>query len=116
MRIPTELVPRCPHCGRPMTMNLRCDNTFVENEGWHKAAGRYEKFMENHRGQRVVFLELGVGYNTPGIIKYNFWQYTGSWQHAFYACINKGQAYVPAEIKDKSVGIDGDIEEVLHRL
>lgn len=116
MRIPTELVPRCPHCGRPMTMNLRCDNTFVENEGWHKAAGRYEKFMENHRGQRVVFLELGVGYNTPGIIKYNFWQYTGSWQHAFYACINKGQACVPAEIKDKSVGIDGDIEEVLHRL
>ena len=116
MRIPAELVPRCPHCGRPMTMNLRSDGTFVEDEGWHSAAKRYETFMENHRGQKVVFLELGVGYNTPGIIKYNFWQYAYNWQHAFYACINKEQAQVPTEIKEKSVGIDGDIGEVLHRL
>ena len=96
-----------------MTMNLRSDGTFVEDEGWHNAAKRYETFMENHRGQKVVFLELGVGYNTPGIIKYNFWQYAYNWQHAFYACINKGQAQVPAEIKEKSVAIDGDIGEVL---
>ncbi len=116
MRIPAELVPRCPHCGRPMTMNLRSDGTFVEDEGWHSAAKRYETFMENHRGQKVVFLELGVGYNTPGIIKYNFWQYAYNWQHAFYACINKGQAQVPTEIKEKSVGIDGDIGEVLLRI
>jgi len=113
MRIPAELVPRCPHCGRPMAMNLRSDGTFAEDEGWHNAAKRYETFMENHRGQKVVFLELGVGYNTPGIIKYNFWQYAYNWQHAFYACINKGQAQVPIEIKEKSVGIDGDIGEVL---
>ncbi len=116
MRIPAELVPRCPHCGRPMTMNLRSDGTFAEDEGWHSAAKRYETFMENHRGQKVVFLELGVGYNTPGIIKYNFWQYAYNWQHAFYACINKGQAQVPTEIKEKSVGIDGDIGEVLLRI
>ena len=113
MRVPAELVPRCPHCGRPMTMNLRSDGTFAEDEGWHSAAKRYETFMENHRGQKVIFLELGVGYNTPGIIKYNFWQYAYNWQHAFYACINKGQAQVPMEIKEKSVGIDGDIGEVL---
>ncbi len=116
MRIPAELVPRCPHCGRPMTMNLRSDGTFAEDEGWHSAAKRYETFMENHRGQKIVFLELGVGYNTPGIIKYNFWQYAYNWQHAFYACINKGQAQVPTEIKEKSVGIDGDIGEVLTQL
>lgn len=116
MRIPAELVPRCPYCGRPMTMNLRSDGTFAEDEGWHSAAKRYETFMENHRGQKVVFLELGVGYNTPGIIKYNFWQYAYNWQHAFYACINKGQAQVPTEIKEKSVGIDGDIGEVLCQL
>ncbi len=116
MRIPAELVPRCPHCGRPMTMNLRSDGTFAEDEGWHSAAKRYETFMENHRGQKVVFLELGFGYNTPGIIKYNFWQYAYNWQHAFYACINKGQAQVPTEIKEKSVGIDGDIGEVLLRI
>lgn len=113
MRVPAELVPRCPHCGRPMAMNLRSDGTFAEDEGWHNAAQRYETFMENHRGQKVVFLELGVGYNTPGIIKYNFWQYAYNWQHAFYACINKGQAQVPTEIKEKSVAIDGDIGEVL---
>lgn len=113
MRVPAELVPRCPHCGRPMAMNLRSDGTFAEDEGWHIAAQRYETFMENHRGQKVVFLELGVGYNTPGIIKYNFWQYAYNWQHAFYACINKGQEQVPAEIKEKSVAIDGDIGEVL---
>ena len=116
MRVPAELVPRCPHCGRPMTMNLRSDGTFAEDEGWHRAAQRYETFMENHRGQKVVFLELGVGYNTPGIIKYNFWQYAYNWQHAFYACVNKGQAQVPTEIKEKSVGIDGDIGEVLRRI
>ena len=112
--VPTELVPRCPKCGRPMSMNLRSDSTFVQDAGWEAAAKRYEKFMEDHRGQNVVFLELGVGYNTPGIIKYNFWQYAHNWRNAFYVCINKGEADIPGEIREKSVGIDADIAEVLY--
>ena len=112
--VPTELVPRCPKCGRPMSMNLRADNTFVQDAGWEAAAKRYEKFMEDHRGQNVVFLELGVGYNTPGIIKYNFWQYAHNWRNAFYVCINKGDAYVPKEIENKAVGINADLAEVLY--
>lgn len=112
--VPTELVPKCPRCGRPMSMNLRADNTFVQDAGWDAATKRYEKFMENHRGQNVVFLELGVGYNTPGIIKYNFWQYAYNWRNAFYVCINKGDAYVPKEIESKAVGIDADLAEVIY--
>lgn len=113
MEIPTELVPRCPVCGRPMTMNLRADNTFVEDEGWHRAAGRYQDFLDRHRKERVLFLELGVGYNTPGIIKYPFWQMTHQWPDAFYACLNFGEAYAPEEIRQKSLCIDGDIGKVL---
>lgn len=112
--VPTELVPKCPKCGRPMSMNLRSDSTFVQDAGWEAAAKRYEKFMEDHRGQNVVFLELGVGYNTPGIIKYNFWQDAYNWRNAFYVCINKGEADIPSEIREKSVGIDADIAEVLY--
>lgn len=115
-KVPTELVPRCPKCGRSMSMNLRADNTFVQDAGWDAAAKRYEKFMENHRGKKMVFLELGVGYNTPGIIKYNFWQYAYNWQQAFYVCINKGEAEIPQEIREKSVGLDADIAEVLKNL
>lgn len=114
--VPTELVPRCPRCGRPMSMNLRADNTFVQDAGWNAAAKQYEKFMEDHRGRNVVFLELGVGYNTPGIIKYNFWQYACNWRNAFYICINKGDAYVPKEIENKAVGIDADLAEVIENI
>ncbi len=116
MTVPEELVPKCPKCGRPMSMNLRADNTFVEDKGWHKASENYQKFMEEHMRKNIVFLELGVGYNTPGIIKYNFWQYTMNWKNAFYVCINKGQAEVPNDIKNKSVGVDGDIGEVIEKL
>ncbi|WP_253289298.1 Sir2 silent information regulator family NAD-dependent deacetylase [Clostridium sp. MSJ-8] len=116
LTVPTELIPKCPRCGRPMAMNLRADDTFVQDAGWDKAASRYEKFMENHRGEKVVFIELGVGYNTPGIIKYTFWQYAYNWKNAFYICINSGQAYVPPEIEDKSIGIDSDIAKVINDL
>ena len=89
MKIPSELLPVCPHCGKPMTMNLRSDDAFVEDEGWHRAAARYENFLRTHAGQKILFLELGVGYNTPVIIKYPFWRMTAKNPNAFYACINQ---------------------------
>ena len=116
MAIPSDLVPHRPKCGRPMTMNLRADNTFVEDEGWHRAAERYEIFLRRHQNLKVLFLELGVGYNTPGIIKYPFWQMTNTWSHATYACLNYGDAAAPKEIQEKSICIDGDIGETLLQL
>ena len=116
MRIPTALLPRCPHCGRPLTMNLRSDDSFVEDRGWHLAVERYENFLRTRQRQKLLFLELGVGYNTPGIIKYPFWQMTARNPEATYACINQGQAVCPHEIEKQSICIDGDIGEVLARL
>ena len=111
--IDPELVPRCPHCGRELTTNLRCDERFVEDGGWHVAAQRYSEFLRRHEGCRTLFLELGVGYNTPGIIKYPFWQMTAKNPNATYACINRGQAICPGEIEKQSICIDGDIGEIL---
>ena len=115
MRIPAELVPRCPVCGRPLSMNLRADDTFVQDEGWQRAYERYADFLRRHKGTRTLFLELGVGANTPVIIKYPFWQMTQEWPHAVYVCVNYGQAYAPAELGNKAVCIDGDIGEVLKK-
>ena len=116
MRVPSELIPRCPHCGSPMTMNLRCDDKFVEDEGWHRAAERYENFLRTREGQTILFLELGVGYNTPGIIKSPFWQLTAKNPNAVYACINQGQAVCPQEIARQSICLDGDIGAALASL
>ena len=116
MKVPTELLPTCPHCGKSMTMNLRCDDTFVEDEGWHKAAERYENFLRTRNGQKILFMELGVGYNTPVIIKYPFWQMTAKNPNAIYACINQGQAVCPQEIERQSVCINADIGQVLQSL
>ena len=116
LRIPARLIPRCPRCGRPLTMNLRSDGRFVEDEGWHAAAGRYAEFLRRHQGLRVLFLELGVGWNTPSIIKYPFWQMTMENPQAVYACVNRGQAVCPREIEGRSICIDGDVGEVLSRL
>ena len=116
MSIPTELVPHCPVCGKPMSMNLRADDTFVQDEGWYKAAERYENFIRSRKADgdgKVLFLELGVGGNTPGIIKYPFWQMTARNPNATYACINFGEAVVPREIADKSICINADIGEIL---
>lgn len=116
MRIPTELLPVCPHCGAPLTVNLRCDDKFVEDEGWHKAAERYESFLRTRSGQKILFFELGVGFNTPVIIKYPFWQMTAKNPDSTYICLNKGQAFCPQGIECRSICIDADIAEVLTKL
>ena len=114
--VPAELVPHCPHCSRPMSMNLRADDTFAEDEGWHMAAERYENFLRTRNGHRMVFLELGVGYNTAGIIKYPFWRLTADRRDAQFVCINYGDAYVPETIQKKSICINEDIGKILARI
>ena len=115
MKIPSELVPRCPVCGKPMNMNLRCDDTFVQDDGWYAAAQRYEDFLRRHDGLRVVFLELGVGGNTPVIIKYPFWKYTFENPNALYVCVNVQEAFAPKEIAARSVCIESDIGDFLKK-
>ena len=112
MKIPTELVPVCPHCGKPLTMNLRSDDKFVEDEGWHLASERYQNFLRTRANEKILFLELGVGYNTPVIIKYPFWQMTAKNPNATYACVNNGQAVCPPEIRHKSICLDVDISKL----
>ncbi len=112
MKIPTQLIPKCPVCGAPMTMNLRCDMTFVQDDGWYAASHRYDDFIRRHEGLHVLFLELGVGANTPVIIKYPFWQMTAKNPKAVYACVNYGQAFCPREIAAQSICLDRDIKQV----
>ena len=116
LRIPSELVPHCPHCGAPATMNLRSDGAFVEDEGWHKAAARYSEFLRRHEGMRTLYLEIGVGGNTPGIIKYPFWQMTAVNPRATYACVNLGEACAPRELERQSILIDASADEVVAQL
>lgn len=113
MCVPSELIPKCPECGKTMTMNLRADDKFVQDEGWYKARERYADFLRRHEGMHMLFLELGVGFNTPVIIKYPFWQMTAKNPNAVYACINFNEAFCPEELEKKSICIGGDIAEVL---
>ena len=115
MKIPKDLIPKCPKCGKPLTMNLRSDDKFVEDKGWHEAAARYREFMHSHDG-KILYLELGVGYNTPGIIKYPFWQMTADNPDATYACVNYGEAVCPEDIREQAICIDGDIGTVIDEL
>ncbi|MBO6262682.1 MAG: Sir2 silent information regulator family NAD-dependent deacetylase [Clostridia bacterium] len=116
MKIPAYLVPKCPVCGRPMSMNLRADDTFVEDQGWHEANDRYAQFLDSYADKKIVLLELGVGGNTPVIIKYPFWRITAANENATYICINYGEAVCPDTIKDRSVLINADIGEILKKL
>ena len=116
MKIPTELIPKCPVCGAPMTMNLRCDNAFVQDEGWYQAAKRYQDFLRLHQCGKILYLELGVGNNTPGIIKYPFWHKTVTNKRATYACINTSEAICPDIINQQALCINEDIGTVLSLL
>lgn len=116
MRIPTQLIPHCPKCGRPMTMNLRCDDTFVQGEGWYAAANRYQDFIRRYRNSHILLLELGVGMNTPVIIKYPFWRMTSENPNAVYCSINLSESICPPEIKVQSICISNDISCVLNDL
>ena len=116
MTVPTDLLPKCPNCGRPLTMNLRSDDRFVEDEGWKAAAVEYECFLTAHQGARMVYLEIGVGFNTPGIIKYSFWQQVYQNPEAVYACLNMEELQVPEQIKDRAIVIGGDSSGVIREL
>ncbi len=116
MKIPSALIPRCPACGAPMTMNLRCDDSFVEDKGWHDAAQRYSDFIRRYEDLHVLFLELGVGANTPVIIKYPFWQMTAQNPKAVYACVNRGEAFCPSQIRGQSICVDADLAQVIAQL
>lgn len=116
MKIPTDLIPYCPVCKKTMSVNLRADNTFVEDKGWHRASDRYMEFINKHRNLKVLFLELGIGMNTPSIVKFSFWRMVHEWQNAVYVCINLNEAYAPDEIRKKSICIRDDIKFVLNQL
>ncbi len=116
MTVPSDLIPYCPKCGEPMSVNLRADHTFVEDEGWHQASERYVEFLRRHQNEKVMFLEAAVGFNTPAIVKYSFWRMAHEWKDAVYVCLNFGEAYAPYEIKKKSICINGDIGEILYQL
>lgn len=113
MKIPRDLIPKCPHCSKPLIANLRCDDKFVQDEGWYKASERYAEFIRRHKGLNVLYLEIGVGYNTPVIIKYPFWQMTAENPKAVYVCINIGAASCPREIESRSICISADIFKVI---
>ncbi len=116
MKILALLIPKCPDDGSDVTMNLRADDSFVEDEGWRRASAAYADFLRRHEGMHVLFLEIGVGMNTPVICKYPFWQMTKDNPKAVYACLNFNEAYCPVEIEKQSVCIDGDSAEVIERL
>ena len=116
MKIPTDMIPKCHDDGLDVKMNLRADSSFVEDEGWHRASKNYYNFLEKYKDKLILFLELGVGNNTPVIIKYPFWQMTMENKNSVYACINYKEAFCPEQIKDRSICIDGDIGEILKKI
>jgi SIR2 family protein len=116
MAIPSDLIPYCLDDGMEMATNLRADASFVEDAGWHAAAARYTDYLMHTEGRRTLLLELGVGMNTPGIIKYPFWRMTAERADVTFATVNLGMRYVPPEIAPRSMIINGDIAKTLREL
>ena len=113
IKIPTSLVPHCPICNGKMEVNLRKDQYFVQDEHWYKLNKNYEEFLNENKNKKIVFLELGVGFNTPGIIRYPFEEFTYNMKKAYLIRINNQYAEIPEEIENKGVGIKGDISKIL---
>lgn len=111
-KIPSELVPKCPRCGAEMETNLRKDNLFVEDANWHDANGRYKNFLDNVGDAKVVFLELGVGYNTPVIIRYPFEQWTYDNENATLIRLNRDFPGAIKENESKTISFDEDMDEI----
>lgn len=118
-RVPSELVPRCPKCGRQMVPWVR-DDAFLEGESWKLSLKNYYDFLEKwllqNNSSKVLLLELGVGDMTPSIIKLPFWEITEKNANVTYVCINKNKSSMPMHIKDKSLHITGDLSLVLEEL
>jgi len=113
MKIPAALIPKSMDDGSPLTMNLRADDSFVEDEGWHRASAAYSDFIRRHENLHTLYFEIGVGANTPVIIKYPFWQMTNDNQKAVYACLNYNEAFCPKQIEKQSICLDGDAGVIL---
>lgn len=116
MKIPSKLIPCCPHCGKPLTTNLRCDDKFVQDDGWYEASKRYSDFIHSHKDSNLLYFEIGVGYNTPAIIKYPFWQMASQNPKSTYVCINKYDADCPKELERQSICINADIKRVINQI
>lgn len=114
--IPSELVPICPVCGGKMAMNLRCDQYFVEDEEWHEAADRYAGFLSENRNKKVVLLELGVGFNTPVIIRFPFEKMMREQESYALIRLNKEEAVVPESFGKRAVGIGGDMAATIAKI
>ncbi|MCI8508515.1 MAG: Sir2 silent information regulator family NAD-dependent deacetylase [Lachnospiraceae bacterium] len=114
--IPSYMIPKCPVCGGNMAMHLRCDQYFVEDKHWHEAAARYEAFLERMADQKTVLLELGVGFNTPAIIRFPFEKMMREYHHFSLIRLNLKEAFIPKSVKERAVGINMDMEQVIAHL
>ena len=107
--VPSYMVPKCPVCGGTMAMNLRCDQYFVEDEHWHEAAKRYGEFLEICTGKKIVLLELGVGFNTPTIIRFPFEKMMREYKEWTFVRLNIDEAVIPEGLGNRCIGINEDM-------
>ena len=114
-KVPSEIIPKCPECGGDMQMYVEIDRNFLKGHSWQTKYKNYENFINNAHGKKLVLLELGVGVRNQ-LIKAPFMRLTNFEENATYITVNKGELYIPNEIADKSIGVDGNIAELLQEL